>query len=51
MVLPMIVGLFVDGLAALLIFVPVFMPLVPAFGLVFFPGIVTFLPNLIFGPG
>ncbi len=29
----MIVGLFVDGLAALLIFVPVFMPLVPAFGL------------------
>jgi tripartite ATP-independent transporter DctM subunit len=32
-VLLMIVGLFVDGLAALLIFVPVFMPLVPAFGL------------------
>jgi TRAP-type C4-dicarboxylate transport system permease large subunit len=29
----MVVGLFVDGLAALLIFVPVFMPLVPAFGL------------------
>ena len=29
----MIVGLFLDGLAALLIFVPVFMPLVPAFGL------------------
>jgi tripartite ATP-independent transporter DctM subunit len=28
-----IVGLFLDGLAALLIFVPVFMPLVPAFGL------------------
>jgi len=32
-VLLMIVGLFVDGLAALLIFVPVFMPLVPAFSL------------------
>jgi tripartite ATP-independent transporter DctM subunit len=106
-VLLMIVGLFVDGLAALLIFVPVFMPLVPAFGLdhihfalivivtiligtitppvglqlyiasaigkvslgevtvwpfvlamlgcvllmVFFPGIVTLLPNLVFGAG
>jgi len=101
-----IVGLFLDGLAALLIFVPVFMPLVPAFGLdhihfalivivtimigtitppvglqlyiasaigkvslgevtvwpfvaamlgvvllmVFVPSIVTFLPNLVFGP-
>src|SRR5512145_330503 len=32
-VLLLIVGLFVEGLAALLIFVPVFMPLVPAFGL------------------
>jgi tripartite ATP-independent transporter DctM subunit len=32
-VLLMIVGMFLDGLAALLIFVPVFMPLVPAFGL------------------
>ncbi|MGQ0664177.1 MAG: TRAP transporter large permease [Pseudomonadota bacterium] len=31
-VLLLIVGLFVEGLAALLIFVPVFMPLVPAFG-------------------
>jgi len=105
-VLLMIVGLFLDGLAALLIFVPVFMPLVPAFGIdhihfalivivtimigtitppvglqlyiaasigrislgevtvwpfvwsmvgvvllmVFFPSIVTFLPNLVFGP-
>ncbi len=29
----LIVGMFLDGLAALLIFVPVFMPLVPAFGL------------------
>jgi TRAP-type C4-dicarboxylate transport system permease large subunit len=32
-VLLMIVGMFLDGMAALLIFVPVFMPLVPAFGL------------------
>jgi TRAP-type C4-dicarboxylate transport system permease large subunit len=32
-ILLLIVGLFVDGLAALLIFVPVFLPLVPAFGL------------------
>ena len=32
-VLLLIVGMFLDGLAALLIFVPVFMPLVPAFGL------------------
>jgi tripartite ATP-independent transporter DctM subunit len=101
-----IVGLFLDGLAALLIFVPVFMPLVPAFSLdhihfalivivtimigtitppvglqlyiasaigrvslgevtvwpfvwamigvvllmVFVPSVVTFLPNLVFGP-
>lgn len=29
----LLVGMFVEGLAALLIFVPVFMPLVPAFGL------------------
>jgi len=28
----LVVGLFVEGLAALLIFVPVFMPLIPAFG-------------------
>jgi C4-dicarboxylate transporter DctM subunit len=32
-VLLMIVGMFLDGMAALLIFVPVFMPLVPAYGL------------------
>ena len=32
-VLLLIVGMFLDGLAALLIFVPVFMPLVPAFAL------------------
>ncbi len=32
-VLLFIVGLFLDGLAALLIFVPVFMPLVPTFGI------------------
>lgn len=104
-VLLLIVGLFVEGLAALLIFVPVFMPLVPAFGfdhihfalivivtiligtitppvglqlyiasaigrvslnqvtvwpfvgamvfvvllMVFFPSLVTFLPNLVYG--
>ena len=99
-------GIVIDGLAALLIFVPVFMPLVPAYGLdhihfalliiimimigtitppvgmqiyiasaiakvsisdmtcwpfvwammvvvlliIFFPSLVTFLPNLVFGP-
>lgn len=105
-VLLLAAGIVIDGLAALLIFVPVFMPLVPAYGLdhihfallviimimigtitppvgmqiyissaiakvsisemtcwpfvwammfvvlliIFFPGLVTFLPNLVFGP-
>lgn len=105
-VLLLIAGIVVDGLAALLIFVPVFMPLVPAYGLdpvhfallivimimigtitppvgmqlyiasaiakvsisemtiwpfvwammavavliIFFPSLVTYLPNLVYGP-
>ena len=31
-VMLLVIGLFLEGLAALIIFVPVFMPLIPAFG-------------------